>query len=460
MRWLQPPDPKRRIALLLAFLSIFGTSLYFLTKASLDDTASPFVWKQPTPRPPPDTDPLQKSLYIVKKGDSLFNILRAYGVPGGQIDLVAKSVRMICDRASLCPGNAVKIWLSRENPVRLVRMNYEIDGLNELEVSNEDGVFTARKRTHVAEVRLAKAQGRIKSNLYESAVGAGLPHEIVMDLTDIFAWDINFFTDIREGDSFTILYEEYYVEEVFKGYGKIVAASFINQGEERTAIRYRDAIGSEGYYDAEGRPIRKLFLKAPLNFRRISSGFTGQRLHPIFQVMKPHLGVDYAAPSGTPVVSLGKGTVLFKGWSNGFGKCVQIHHPSGHVTHYGHLSRFAGGLARGSRVDQGEVIGYVGSTGISTGPHLDFRVELKGKFINPLALGPVNSPPLHQEALNRFRDLAVERVAMLNGPRLRPDRETRAMRPAAGKRLSVRPVSDEAASPGKNRLSRAPKAEF
>lgn len=454
MRRLQTPDPKKRAALLLAFILIFGASLYLLTKASLNDAASPFVWREPTPPPPPDTDPLQKTYYIVKKGDNLSNILSAYGVSGGQIALVAKSVRMICDLASLNPGNAVKIWLSREMPVRLVRMNYEIDGLNELEVENEGGVFTARKKTHAAEVRLVKAQGHIKSNLYESAVGTGLPHEIVMDLTDIFAWDINFFTDIREGDSYTILYEEYYVQEAFKGYGKIVAASFVNQGEERIAIHYRDRKESEGYYDAEGRPIRKLFLKAPLNFRRISSGFTRQRRHPIFRVMKPHLGVDYAAPSGTPVVSLGKGTVLFKGWSGGFGKSIRIQHPSGHVTHYGHLSSFARGLVKGSRVDQGEVIGHVGSTGISTGPHLDFRVELKGKFINPLVLGPVDSQPLHQEALNRFKELSVERLAMLNGLGLAPEREMGAT-PAKGKRLSVRAVSDE-----ETRLSRAQKAEF
>jgi len=423
MRLLPTPNPKKRGALLIAFLLIFSVPLYFFTKAVLNDPASPFAWGKWSPPPPPrlaDKTGLQKTDYIVKKGDSLYNILKTCGISDSQIDQAAKSIRMIYDLASLRPGNAVKIWLSNETPVRLVRMHYDIDGFNELEVNNEAGVFKALKNTHELEVRLERVTGHIKSNLYESAVGSGLPPEIVMDLTDIFAWDVNFFTDIREGDSYTILYERNYVQKAFKGYGKILAASFVNQGVEHIAIHYHGGKNNEGYYDENGRPIRKLFLKAPLNFRRISSGFTWHRRHPISQVVKPHLGIDYAAPSGVPVVALGRGTVLFNGWSGGFGKSIQIGHPSGYVTYYGHLSRFAKGLARGSDVDQGEVIGYVGSTGISTGPHLDFRVHLKGKFINPLTLRPVNGRPLHKEALNDFRALSQERLTMLNDHALDP----------------------------------------
>jgi murein DD-endopeptidase MepM/ murein hydrolase activator NlpD len=445
MRLFQTPDPKKRGAILVALLLLLGGSLFFLTRGALNDAASPFFWrKPPADRPADATDTARQrdTHYIVQKGDTLFNILSGCGVSGDQIDRLAKSVRLIYNLASLDPGNAVKICLSSDTPVRVMRINYEIDRFNELEVTNENGVFTALKKTHEVEVRLERAKGRIQSNLYESAIGAGVPPEIVMDLTDIFAWDINFFTDIREGDSYTVLYERYYVQGIFKGYGKIVAASFFNQGKELIAIRYRDEENNEGYYDEEGRPIRKLFLKAPLNFRRISSGFTLQRKHPIFQVMKPHLGVDYAAPAGTPVVALGKGVVIFKGWAGGFGNHLQISHPSGYVTYYGHLSSFAKGIAKGSQVGQGEVIGYVGATGVATGPHLDFRVRLNGKFINPLTLSPVNILPLQKEALNSFQTLCRERLAMLRDP-LNPTVIYKGLPPAQLKKFSARTGSGE-----------------
>jgi murein DD-endopeptidase MepM/ murein hydrolase activator NlpD len=350
--------------------------------------------------------PLQ---HIVQKGDRLFDILSASGVSAVQIDQLVKATRSVYNLTALAAGNSLKIWLSPDESPRLTRLQYEIDPLNELDVTAEDGVFTARKTTHDIEVRYERAEGTITSSLYASAVRAGVSPEIVMGLTDIFAWDINFFTDIREGDSYTILYERQYAKDTFRGYGKILAARFLNQGEERVAIHY----GKGGYYDAEGRPIQKLFLKAPLNYRRISSGFSRSRKHPILQVARPHLGIDYAAPAGTPVVALGPGTVTLQGWSGGFGKSVRVSHPAGYVTYYGHLSGYAKGLGKGSKVRQGQVIGYVGSTGLSTGPHLDFRVTLQGKFINPLALKPVNSPPLNGEALAAFKQFSREKLALL-----------------------------------------------
>jgi murein DD-endopeptidase MepM/ murein hydrolase activator NlpD len=354
-------------------------------------------------------EPLQ---HVVQRGDNLFDILSACGIPATQIDQLVKSTKNIHHLSALTAGNALKIWVTPAEPASLLRLRYEIDGLNELEAEVQDDLFTARKITHDVEVRYDRAEGTIASSLYASAIGAGVSPEIVMGLTDIFAWDINFFTDIREGDTYTILYERHFVRGTFKGYGKILAARFVNQGEERVAVHYRQG-GEGGYYDATGKPIRKLFLKAPLNYRRISSGFTHSRMHPVFQVKRPHLGVDYAAPSGTPVVALGAGTVVFKGWSGGFGKSVRIQHANGYVTYYGHLSGYVKGLAKGSRVRQGQVIGYVGSTGISTGPHLDLRVTLNGKFINPLTLRPVNGPPLQGENLAHFKHLSEEKLALL-----------------------------------------------
>lgn len=361
-----------------------------------------------------DEGMFRKTDRVVRPGDNLFDLLRSCGISADQIDLVAKSVRDVYNLSGLAAGSTLSIWITRDKPVRLSRMVYEIDDLNSLVAESVHGAFTAHKQTRELDVRFERAEGTITTSLYESAVQAGLSPEIVMGLTDIFAWDINFFTDIREGDSYTVLYEKYYIGNTFTGYGRVMAARFMNQGDEHVAVYYNNGKNIDGYYDEKGKPIRKLFLKAPLNYRRISSQFSYKRMHPIFHVMRPHLGVDYAAPSGTPVVALGQGRVIFKGWSKGFGKCVQIRHPGNYVSCYGHLKKYPKGLSKGTCVDQGEVIGFVGMTGYATGPHLDFRVRHGGKFVNPLTLRPVSGPPLRGRILAGFREISQKRLAMLD----------------------------------------------
>lgn len=363
---------------------------------------------------PEYTGRLRQIDYIVARGDNLYNVLRGQGICDYQIDLAIKSVKKVYNLSGIIPGNAMNIWITEEEPVRLARLTYEIDYLNLLEVVPENGSYKANRQTFEVDVQHERAEGTITTSLYESAILAGLSPEVVMGLSDIFAWDINFFTDIRQGDHYTVVFERYYVKGAFRGYGRVVAARFINQGEPHAALYFDDGNGVRGYYDEEGKPIRKLFLKAPLNYRRISSGFTQKRKHPVYHVVRPHLGVDYAAPTGTPVVALGDGTVTYRGVNGGFGKSIQLTHRAGYVTYYGHLSGYAKGIQKGTRVSQGEVIGYVGSTGVSTGPHLDFRVRLNGKFIDPLSLKPVNGPPLKGQSLARFREFSAQRVAMLD----------------------------------------------
>lgn len=356
--------------------------------------------------------------FTIKKGDNLYDILHNSGVGDYQIDLIVKSVKKVYNLKDIIPGNTLSIWVTQETPVKLARLTYEIDSLNFLEVKPDNGSFNAEKHTLEVNVSYERAEGSITSSLYESAIQAGVSPEVVMDLTDIFAWDINFFTDIRDGDTYTVLYEKYYVGDTFKGYGRVMAARFINQGEEHVAVYFDDGNGIRGYYDKNGKPIQKLFLKAPLNYRRISSGFSYNRMHPVFHVRRPHLGVDYAAPTGTPVVALGDGKVSFIGWSNGFGKSIHIKHRSGYVSYYGHLSRYAKGMEKNRQVEQGQVIGYVGMTGVATGPHLDFRVRLNGTFINPLKLKSVTGPPLKGKDLTLFKENAAKNLAMLDDPSL------------------------------------------
>jgi murein DD-endopeptidase MepM/ murein hydrolase activator NlpD len=350
----------------------------------------------------------------VKKGHSLFDILSEIGVSRIEIDVFTKSVKGVYNLSAIKTGKTLNIWLTQDRPVHIKRMTYEIDDTNYLDVSSVHGAFAARTRTLSRDVRLESAQGKISSSLYESAVSDGVNPEVVIRLADIFAHDINFFSGIHPGDTYAVLYEKYYVKDQFKGYGRVLAARFVNQGEEHTAIYYdNDRRGIHGYYDEKGQPMRKMFLKAPLNYRRISSFFSKHRMHPIFGVVRPHLGVDYAAPTGTPICSLGQGRVIFEGWVNGFGKTVRVNHPGGYVTYYGHLSRFAKGIRIGKAVDQGDTIGYVGSTGYATGPHLDFRVSCGKKYINPLHMKNVAGPPLRGSALADFKRLSSTRLAMM-----------------------------------------------
>jgi murein DD-endopeptidase MepM/ murein hydrolase activator NlpD len=351
---------------------------------------------------------------IVGQGDSLFSILSSCGVDEGQVHEVYKEVKRVYNLSGLTRGNELSFWVTEGKQTMLARLTYEIDDRSILDVGYHDGSFHARKLNQEVSIRYERAEGMISSSLYESATQAGIPPEIIMGLTDIFAWDINFFTDVREGDTFQVLYERCYVRNTFKGYGRIIAARFLNQGQERVAVYYTDGKSLDGYFDETGKPIRKLFLKVPLNFRRMSAGFSLSRMHPVLHDQGHHLGVDYAAPAGTPVVSLGPGRILYKGRSKGLGKCIQVEHPSGYITYYGHLSGFAQGLSSGEAVAQGEVIGYVGMTGYATSPHLDFRVRQNGKFINPLKLKPVDGPSLKGSTLAHFRQLKAKRLAMLD----------------------------------------------
>jgi murein DD-endopeptidase MepM/ murein hydrolase activator NlpD len=349
----------------------------------------------------------------VRRGDNIFNLLTACGIRYEQIHRLFTSVKREYNLADIIPGHPLKVWVTGESPKKLEKLTYEISPVTYLEVLPKGGIFKARTCTRALGTSVERAHGTITNSLYESAVKSGLSPEIVMDLTDIFGWDINFFTDIQDGDTFTVLYEKYSVQDKFRGYGRVLAARFVVKGEEHLAV-YFDNKGMHGYYDEHGKPIRKLFLKAPLNYRRISSGFSYHRLHPVFHVQRPHLGVDYAAPSGTPVVALGEGRISACGWARGFGKAITIRHPGGYITHYGHLRGFAKGITKGKRVAQSDVIGYVGATGIATGPHLDFRVQCRGKYTNPLHLEPVNGPLLHGPVLARFRQQSLKELTLLD----------------------------------------------
>ena len=326
---------------------------------------------------------------VVKDGETLGGMLNRLGATRKQITGITLMPRSEFDVRSIRPGKTYYA-LFQTDTAGVEQLCYYIYKPN----IREAVVLHLTDSMHVEHfekpiTRLNRsAEVVIESSLWNAMAGNGLPTELALELSDIYAWTIDFF-GLQKGDSIRVYYEEQYVDSVRIGIGRIYAADFYHARRWQEAYWFeQDRIAN--YFDAEGNSLRKAFLKAPLNYKRISSKFTYARKHPIYKVVRPHTGVDYAAPMGTPVVSIGDGVVTMKQYKGGGGHTVKIKHNSTYTTAYLHLSKYAKGLAVGKHVKQGEVIGYVGSSGSSTGPHLDFRVWKNGSPIDPLKM---QSPP-------------------------------------------------------------------
>ena len=289
---------------------------------------------------------------------------------------------------------------------QLVVVRYTIDRLNLLEFTRTDKGFDTREVVLKPEVRQAVAVGVIEDSLFTAAAEAGLSHHLIMGLATIFGWDIDFALDVRKGDSFRILYEEHFLDDEFVGHGRILAASFRNRGRSFRAVLYTDSAGKSDFYTPEGRSLRKSFLRTPVEFTRISSRFDPNRLHPVFKTRRPHRGVDYAAPTGTPIKAAGGGVVHFAGRQRGYGNVVFIKHPNDIMTVYAHQSRVAKGMKKGRKVSQGQIIGYVGQTGWATGPHLHYEFRLHGRHRDPLTVKLPDAEPLPANEMPDFSRLA------------------------------------------------------
>jgi murein DD-endopeptidase MepM/ murein hydrolase activator NlpD len=373
-----------------------------------DDNQSPT-----TPEPAmADEDPLSCGRTIevtMGKGDNLFDVLRKEDVPIPCIyDLVTAS-RPVYNLSRVRLGQTCTLDLD-ENGSRILRFETDIDDSHRLIAENEGDGLRARKEAIEFDIRLKTASGTIEDSLFLAALDADLPPTIILSLAEIFGWDIDFHVDIRRDDTFRVTYEEKHLDGKAPRLGRVLAAEIVNQNEPFWAIYFEDGDGRGDYYDREGRSLRKAFLKSPLTYTRISSGFSYRRFHPIYKTYRPHLGVDYAAPLGTPIRSIGDGRVTFAGWKSGYGRFISVRHNDTYTTTYGHLNRFAKGIKQGKYVTQGQVIGYVGATGVATGPHLDFRLLKNGKFINPLRVNFPDADPVRKEDMPEFRRL-VERVA-------------------------------------------------
>jgi len=335
----------------------------------------------------------------VKQGDNLAMIFARLDLSAAQLHQVISSGKATNTLAQLYPGQQIDVRLGSDK--QLEELVYIIDETNSLRVARQGGSFKSTLIQRDIEIRVAHAQGVIESSLFESGQDAGLSDKLIMELVGIFGWDIDFALDIREGDGFAVLYEEKYLDAEKIGEGSIVAAEFTNQGKIYRAVRYTDERGHSNYFAPTGHSMRKAFLRTPAAFSRISSRF-GKRHHPVLNRMRIHRGVDYAAPRGTPVKAAGDGKVVFLGRKGGYGKTLVIRHGGKYSTLYAHLSRFKRRLRTGQHVKQGEVIGYVGNTGLATGPHLHYEFRVNGVHRNPLTVRLPSAKPINPKYRDDF----------------------------------------------------------
>jgi murein DD-endopeptidase MepM/ murein hydrolase activator NlpD len=330
----------------------------------------------------------------VRKGDSLALIFSRLGLSAQELDRALRAGDAAKRLKHLVPGQQLTFAIDNGELQQLI---YEIDPLNTLNVSRGgDGGFSATTTARELETRVTNAAGTIDSSLFLAGQAAGLSDSLIMELAGIFGWDIDFALDIRSGDRFSLVYEEKYLDGNKVQDGNILAAEFVNRGTSFRALRYTDTSSRADYYSPDGKSMRKAFLRTPVDFTRISSRF-GSRMHPVLGTLKNHHGVDYAAPTGTPVKSAGDGKVIHVGSKGGYGRTVIIQHGGKYSTLYAHLSKYKGGLSNGSRVRQGQIIGYVGSTGRSTGPHLHYEFRIDGVHRNPLTVRLPDAAPIQAE---------------------------------------------------------------
>lgn len=402
----------KRVALkvcsLLVFILILNSCHLFQKKEAVKEVE---VLPEPVFKYELPVDSFYLEESVVGAGQHLSSILSRYGVNLGTIDTIAQNAKPVFDVRKIRQGNNYTIFQSRDSIRTAKYFVYENSPIlyTVFELFDSLKVYQAEKEVVY---KMKTAQGEIQSSLWNAMKASNLDPILALKMEEIYAWTVDLF-GLQKGDRFRLVYDEIYVDSTSIGINNIYAAQFEYYGKEILAFRF-DKNDSVGYYNEKGENLQKEFLKAPLKFSRISSGFSGGRMHPILRIVRPHHGVDYAAPTGTPVMSIGEGTVVSRGWAGGGGNTVKIRHNSVYTTVYMHLSRYADGINTGSRVRQGQVIGYVGSTGLSTGPHLDFRVYKGGSPVNPLTIESPPAKPVDEKYMAEYSILKDSLLRELN----------------------------------------------
>ncbi|WP_415845654.1 peptidoglycan DD-metalloendopeptidase family protein [Stutzerimonas zhaodongensis] len=387
----------------------------------------PFELIQPTEEAqaqfnePVDVDSVEveaKSLVkevVVANGDTLSTVFAKVGLPQATVHDVLASSKEAKQLARLKVGQRFEFELDDQGD--LAKLRSPLNKLENVQLERSDAGYVFNKEQLKPDVNTAYAYGRIDSSLFLAAKRAGLTHNLTMDLANVFGYDIDFAMDIRKGDTFEVVYEQKTIAGEMVGTGNILAARFTNRGKSYTAVRYTNKQGTSSYYTADGQSMRKAFIRTPVDFARISSRFSNGRKHPILNKIRAHKGVDYAAPHGTPIKSAGDGKVLLAGRKGGYGNTVVIQHGNRYRTLYAHMQGFAKGVRNGASVKQGQIIGYIGTTGLSTGPHLHYEFQVDGVHVDPLGLKLPMADPIAKSETQRFLQLSKPLMARMDEER-------------------------------------------
>jgi murein DD-endopeptidase MepM/ murein hydrolase activator NlpD len=360
-----------------------------------------------TDHAPEHAPPLTIYRDTILRGQSLGAAL-SETLSAAAIHELVEAARPVYNLSSVMPGRRYGMALLPDGTLQT--FTYAINELRTLRVFRDDHGLSAAVFERRYETRVVALSGAIHSSLLESVAALGEGDQLALDFAEIFSWDVDFNTEIRSGDVFQLAVEKMLLEGRFIRYGRVLAARLIRGDRSLTAVRF-DGDSTSGYFSPDGSPLRKAFLRSPLKYARITSRFTRARYHPILKIVRPHRGVDYAAPTGTAVMATADGVVVTSGWLGGYGKTVRIRHANGFVTLYGHLSRIH--VRTGRRVSQGQVIGAVGKTGLATGPHLDYRMLRNGAFVNPLSVQLPPAAPIPARERAAFERMRARHLAVL-----------------------------------------------
>ncbi len=348
----------------------------------------------------------------VARGDTLSTLFAKVGLPANAVHEVLASNKQAKQFSQLKHGQVLQIELDKDG--QLASLHSKVSDLETIRLTKSANGYAFNREVTKPVTRSAYVHGVIKSSLSASAQRAGLSHNMTMDMANIFGYDIDFAQDIRQGDEFDVIYEQKVVDGKVVGNGNILSARFTNRGKTYSAVRYTNKQGTTSYYTADGNSMRKAFIRTPVDFARISSRFSAGRKHPILNKIRAHKGVDYAAPRGTPIKAAGDGKVLLAGRRGGYGNTVIIQHGSTYQTLYGHMQGFAKGVKTGGTVKQGQVIGYIGTTGLSTGPHLHYEFQVNGVHVDPLGQKLPMADPIAKAERQRFMQLSQPLIARMD----------------------------------------------
>jgi murein DD-endopeptidase MepM/ murein hydrolase activator NlpD len=356
---------------------------------------------------------------MVRRGDTLLDLLLSAGIARAEAHEAVSALRSVFNPRDLKPGLEITLTLGSPNTGEqpsLLGASFAANAERDIALSRDsDGRFTALRRNKDLQRELIRTRGTVRSSLFEAASSAGLPGAIMVEMIRALSYDIDFQRDVQPGDAFDVVFERFRDDEGrFAKDGDIIYGALILSGVKRQIYRYMHGDGTTGYYNEKGESVRKALLRTPIDGARLTSGF-GERMHPILGYSATHKGADFGAPQGTPVQAAGDGTVELVGWQGAYGQYIRIRHNAEFATAYAHLSRFAGGLRQGDRVRQGQVIGYVGTTGRSTGPHLHYEVIRRGTQINPIAVQLPTVRKLEGEELIQFRTVKAETDLQIAG---------------------------------------------